>query len=76
MLSLCRPKYDAPKRHKQIEQVKKIYNQMQEEDMNIPSLMRYQAYRATNVANIKLNPSSFIDRDVYVSMEELKNFKF
>lgn len=76
VLSLCRPKYDAPKRHKQIEQVKKIYNQMQEEDMNIPSLMRYQAYRATNVANIKLNPSSFIDRDVFVSMEELKNFKF
>lgn len=75
VLALCRPKYDVPQRNKQIEQVKKIYNQMQQEDMNIPSLMRYQAYRATNVTNIKLNPSFCIDRDVSSSMEELKNFQ-
>lgn len=74
-LTLCRPQYNSPKRIKQIEHVKKLYSQMQQEDANIPSLMKYQAYKASNVSNIKLNPSFCIDRDVSISLEELKNFK-
>ena len=76
ILTLCRPQYNIPQKIKQLEEVKKIYEQMKSEDITIPSLMKYQAYQATNVTAIKLHPSFCIDRDVSISMEELKNFKF
>ena len=53
-----------------------IYKQMQEEEKSIPSIMKYQAYQATNVVGVKLNPSFCIDRDVVSSLDELKKFKF
>ena len=76
VLTLCRPQYNSPKKAKQIEEVKKIYKQMQEEEKSIPSIMKYQAYQATNVVGVKLNPSFCIDRDVVSSLDELKKFKF
>lgn len=75
VLTLCRPNYSYPTRKKSIENIKKLYQQMTDENVNIPSLMRYQAYKALNVASIKMEPSSCIGRDVPESLEELKNFK-
>ena len=75
VLTLCRPEYEIPNKTKHIETVRRLYNEMREEDINIPSIMRYQAYRATNVTNVKLNPSFCVDRDVSISLEELKKFK-
>ena len=75
VLSLCRPQYNNPKRIKQIKQMHDMYIKMQKEDLRIPSLMKYQAYKASNVTDIKTNPSFCIDRSVSVSLEELKNFK-
>lgn len=75
VLTLCRPEYEHPKREKQVEVVRKLYNEMKKEDINVPSIMRYQAYRATNVTNVRLTPSFCIDRDVSISLEELKNFR-
>ena len=75
VLTLCRPKYDYPEQSKKIEQLSKLYNQMIKEDKDIPSIMSYQVYRASNVTSININPSYCIDKSVYNSLDELKNFE-
>ena len=75
ILTLCRPQYNTPGQSKKIEHIRKISSQMKKEDKNIPSILKYQAYKASNVTNIKLNPSICIDREVSISLEKLKNFQ-
>lgn len=75
VLTLCRPKFDYPTRMKNIETVRQIYQKMNKDKRPVPNLFRYQSYKASNIANIKLDPSSCIGRDVIVSLQELKNFK-
>lgn len=75
ILTLCRPQYTTPGQSKKIEHIRKISSQIKQEEKHIPSLIKYQAYKASNITNIKLNPSICIDKEVYVSLEELKNFQ-
>lgn len=75
VLTLCRLDYSYPTRRKSIENIKQLYKKMCQNNEQIPNLMRYQAYKAINVASIKLDPSIFIGIDVSKSLEELKNYK-
>ncbi|MBQ8870708.1 MAG: glycosyltransferase family 2 protein [Alphaproteobacteria bacterium] len=75
VLSLCRPQYNYPKKNKQFMEISKLYNQLRQEDKTIPSIMNYQVYEASNVTNININPSYCIDKDVYTSLEKLRNFE-
>lgn len=75
VLTLCRPRYDYPTRQKVINNIRDIYNKMHEDNINVPRIMRYQAYKATNIAGLKLDPSFCIGRDVALSMNELQKFK-
>lgn len=75
VLSLCRPKYDYPTRQKELDAVREMYNKMNAENLHVPNLMKYQAYKASNVANVKMDPSFCIGHDVVLSLNELKNFK-
>ncbi len=75
VMTLCRPQYDYPTRHKELNSVRNMFDQMDDENIRIPNLMRYQAYRASNVTQIKLDPSTCIGRDVSLSLDELRKFK-
>ena len=75
VLALCRPKFDHPLQHKHTENVKKIYEHMDKNNIKIPNLMNYEVYKASNVINVKLDPSSCIGNDVVQSLNELKKFK-
>ena len=75
VLTLCRPIYDYPRRDKAVSQIKHIYEEVRTNNMNVPSLMRYQAYRASNVVGKKLKPSTVIGRDIPASLNELKIMK-
>ena len=48
---------------------------MRQEDKSIPSILNYKVYEASNVTNIKISPSYCIDKDVYGSLEDLRNFE-
>lgn len=75
VLSLCRPKFDNPKRHKHIEHIQQLYDQMDKNNVKVPSLMNYAVYKASNIANVKLDSSSCIGTEVVKSLHELKKFK-
>ena len=75
VLTLCRPQYDDPLQQKMLNQVRGMYEHMDKNDIKVPSIMRYQSFRASNIAGVKLDPSICIGREVNVSMEELKKFK-
>lgn len=75
VMTLCRPQYDSPLQSKKVEHIKKISSQIKQEDKSVPSIVKYQAYRASNVTKVKLNPSICIGREVSISLEELKNFQ-
>ena len=75
VLALCRPQYNDPLQQKMLNQVRGMYEHMDKNDIKVPSIMRYQSFRASNIAGVKLDPSICIGREVNVSMEELKKFK-
>lgn len=75
VLALCRPKFDYPKRQKHLENMQKIYEHMDKNHIKVPSLLNYEVYKASNIANVKLDPSSCIGVDVVQSLNELKKFK-
>lgn len=75
VMTLCRPRFDYPTRQKALTNIRDIYSKMHEENISIPRIMRYQAYKATNIAGLKLDPSFCISRDVSLSMDELQKFK-
>ncbi len=75
ILSLCRPKFDYPIRQKHLENMKKLYDQMDKNNIKVPSLLSYEVYKASNIAGVKLEPSSCIGIDVVQSLNELKKFK-
>lgn len=75
VLTLCRPQYDYPTRQKVLSNIRDIYNKMHANNINIPNILRYQAYKATNIAGLKLDPSFCISRDVALSLDELQKFK-
>lgn len=74
-MALCRPQYNDPLQQKMLNQVRGMYEHMDKNDIKVPSIMRYQSFRASNIAGVKLDPSICIGREVNVSMEELKKFK-
>lgn len=75
VMTLCRLDYSYPARHKLLESVKKMRDMLFKQNITIPNLLRYQAYKALNVVSIKMDPSVCIGRDVPVSLHELKNYK-
>lgn len=75
VLTLCRPDYSYPAKSKIVESVKTLYKKMCQEQKKIPNLMRYAAYKAVNVASIKMDPSSYIGTDVAESLDQLKKYK-
>lgn len=75
VMTLCRPDYSYPTRQKSVENVKNLYKKMCQEKKKIPNLIRYAAYKAINVASIKMDPSSCIGTEVAESLDELKKYK-
>jgi len=75
VLTLCRLQYDYPTRYRQLAQIQTLADSMRRENIKMPGIMRYQAYKASNVVDILLDPSTCIPRDVAISLAELKNFK-
>jgi glycosyltransferase involved in cell wall biosynthesis len=75
VLTLCRLDYDYPRQVGAVDSVKKLYKKMCLENHQIPSLMRYQAYKARNVTSIKMDLSMFVGLDVATSLDELKKFR-
>lgn len=75
VMTLCRPQYDYPTQQKKIKNVRNMFDLMDSKNIPIPNLVRYQAYKASNIAKIKLDPSICIGRDVSTSLDELKKFK-
>lgn len=75
VLSLCRPKFDTPMHKTHVEHIHKISKKMAEQNISMPNLFKYQIYKASNIVNIKLDPSTCIDRDVSLSLDELRKYK-
>lgn len=75
VLTLCRLKYDSPQLENFAQAVHKLNRELRLCHQIVPNLTRYRAYKASNVTAVKLDPSIFIDKNVYMSMNELKNFK-
>ena len=74
VLSLCRLQYGPPTSPDYEPRLEKLSAKIRAKKKSVPSALRFDAYKANNIAHIKLQPSEFIDRDVYLSMNELKNF--
>ncbi len=75
VMTLCRPQFDYPTRKKEFDNIRQMVDYLDKNNLRIPSLIRYQVYKATNIAKIKLDPSICIGRDVSLSLDELKKFK-
>lgn len=75
VLSLCRTQYGPPTPPTHEQRILKLSKKIRAKRKQVPSFVRYDAYKANNIAKIKLLSSAFIDNNVYLSMNELKNLK-
>jgi glycosyltransferase involved in cell wall biosynthesis len=75
VMTLCRPDFSFPHAEKQVESAQKLYRDMNANHENVPSLVRFQAVHATNIASIVTDPSTVIGKDVTLSLDEMKHFK-
>lgn len=75
VLSLCRAQYGPPTPPAHATRIQKLSNKIKALHKKIPNYVRYDVYKANNIAGIKLLSSAFIDDNVYLSMNELKNIK-
>ncbi len=74
VLSLCRLQYGPPTPPDHEPRLEKLSAKIRAKKKKVPNALRFDAYKANNIAHIELQSSEFIDRSVYLSMNELKNF--
>lgn len=74
VLSLCRLRYAPPTKPDYDDRLQKLSQALAAEGKKLPNAVRYDAFKADNVARIDLKPSHYILNDVYISMDELLNF--
>ena len=73
--TLCRPIFDAEMKEKIENLIKKVREQNPKDKSIVLRVLEYHAYKASNVANLKLDPSICISHDVMQSLSRLRNFK-
>ena len=75
VMTLCRPQFDDRTHQTHLNNIRKMSQKMAEQNIAMPNLFKYQIYKASNIANIKLDPSTCIDRNVSLSLDELRKYK-